>query len=100
MTQIKLKRKSEGGQKNCVRSICEMASTDMFNSSAMSNATSDESEPSLTIEAIDALPGDTHEIFGIMDMDTAVNNEGIIEGALEEPDSTLDNAAQLCKKCK
>lgn len=78
-----------------------MASADIFNNSVMSTTTSDESEPSLSMEAIDALPVvNNHEIFGLMELDAVASSAGIIEGALEEPDSTLANATQLCKKCK
>lgn len=78
-----------------------MAAADIFNNSTMSSTTSDVSEPSShSIEAIEALPVDEHEIFGLMELDSGVSTDGMIEGALEEPDSTLDNASQLCKKCK
>lgn len=77
-----------------------MASADIFNNSTVSDA-SDGSDPSLSTDnsAVEPLTMDDIKIFEAIELDT-VNNEVMIEGALEEPDLMLDNATQLCKICK
>lgn len=79
-----------------------MASTDIFNNSVMSINASDGSESSLSPDSsvVEPLTLDDIKIFEAMELDNGVGNEAIIEGALEEPDSMLENATQLCKKCK
>lgn len=68
----------------------------------MSVNTSDASDSSLSPDSsvVEPLTLDDIKIFEAMELDNGVGNEAIIEGALEEPDSMLDNATQLCKRCK
>lgn len=93
-----------------------MDSVDILNNSVVTNTSSDGSDPSHSTDSsvVEPLTLDDIKIFeamafdhandikrtGMMDWDDPAINEGIIEGALEETDSMLDNATQSCKKCK
>lgn len=92
----------------------KMASVEIISSSATAmpsinstdtNATTvdDESDTLFSIDAIETMSGgDKNDLLdlGLMDLESSINNESIMEGALEESNSSLDDSNPLCKKCK